>query len=105
MIFSFAMIQLIQDRGHVCTITINDKEMYRLSLYEDKEIHVRGPIGETRIMVENGSVWITDAPCPQKICQKMGKINRTGEMIVCIPNKVIIQVESGDDQAIDGITM
>ncbi len=104
-IFSFTIIQLIKYRGNVCIISVNEDEIYRLSLNEDKEIVVQGPIGETRIKIENGSIWIMDAPCPQKICQKMGKINRTGEIIVCVPNKVIIQIESDDEQTIDGFTM
>ncbi|MBN2028803.1 NusG domain II-containing protein [bacterium] len=102
---SFTITRWIQDRGYICTISVNGEEVYRLSLNKDKDIGVQGPIGETRIKIENGSIWITDAPCREKICQKMGKINHTGEVIVCIPNKVIIQVESGDEQTIDGITM
>ena len=104
-ILSFAIIQFIKEGGHTCTIRVGEKEVYRLSLNDNREISIQGPIGETYIQIENGFVWITEAPCRQKTCQRMGKISQNGEIIVCIPNKVIIQVVSGYKRNIDGITL
>ncbi len=99
------VFKFVQDSGHLCTISVDNKKIYQLSLSENKEISVLGPIGETKVKVENGSIRITEAPCEQKICQKMGKISHSGEIIVCIPNKIIIHVKSGYEQNLDGITM
>lgn len=104
-ILFLTVFKFLQDRGHLCTVSVGGKEIYRLSLSENKEISVQGPIGETKMKVANGSICITEAPCKQKICKKMGKISHSGEIIVCIPNKIIIHVKSGYEQNLDGITM
>jgi len=44
------------------------------------------------VIVEEGGVYVEDADCPDKICEKMGKISRSGETIICLPNKVFIKV-------------
>lgn len=41
---------------------------------------------------EDGQVWVTEATCPDKICIHQGKISQEGETIVCLPNRMIIQI-------------
>ncbi|HBE87040.1 MAG TPA: hypothetical protein DDW53_19330, partial [Lachnoclostridium sp.] len=36
---------------------------------------------------------ITEASCPDKVCVRTGKIHRSGELIVCLPNRVVITIE------------
>jgi hypothetical protein len=36
---------------------------------------------------------------------RMGKIHRAGEIIVCIPNRILIRIEGEDNRDLDGITM
>ena len=41
---------------------------------------------------------VTDADCPDQVCIRMGKISKTGENIVCLPHKLVVQLE-GDSAA------
>lgn len=104
-LLSFFVFQVLPEQGRFATVSVDGKEIYRLSLSESREIVVHGPLGESVIHVENGSVWIVNAPCPQKICMRMGKIHRAGEIIVCIPNRILIRIEGEDNRDLDGITM
>jgi hypothetical protein len=70
---------------------------------ENRVIDVEGPLGVTRVIIEDGEVWVEESPCREKICIKMGKIKRAGEQIVCVPNRVIVEIE-GEREAVDGIT-
>ncbi|WP_298840560.1 NusG domain II-containing protein [Clostridium sp.] len=56
------------------------------------------------IAVKHNSIRIIDANCPNKLCVKSGWITKPGEMIVCLPYKVIINIEAKADQDIDGGT-
>ncbi len=42
-----------------------------------------------------------ESSCPDKTCIKQGRIDRPGEIIVCLPNKVTVEItgeiESGPD--------
>ena len=50
------------------------------------------PLDGLKVVVEAGSLWVEEADCPDKICEKTGKISRAGQTIVCLPNKVIVRI-------------
>jgi hypothetical protein len=62
---------------------------------EDRVLSVEGPMGVTRIVIEDGKAWVEDSPCRDKICVRMGKISRPGDEAVCLPNRVIVQMRGG----------
>ena len=72
-------------------------------LDEDRIINVEGPLGVTRVIIEDGEVWFEDSPCREKICIKMGKKKRVGDQIICVPNRVIVEI-TGEKETVDGIT-
>jgi len=72
-------------------------------LNEVKSIDVPGPLGITRVEILNGEAWVSVSPCREKICIKMGKISRVGEQIVCLPNRVVVEIRGGKSD-IDGVS-
>jgi hypothetical protein len=57
--------------------------------------------GYNTVHIENGEIWIHDATCPDKICLSQGKISRDGEIIVCLPNQFMIQIEDNAEEEND----
>jgi len=104
-VLSFFVYRVLQTQGRIVSISVDGREAYQLSLGVNREVIVQGPLGETCIRIENGNVYVSRAPCPQKICMKMGKISRSGEVIICIPNKILVRVENGEKPKLDGITL
>ena len=49
------------------------------------------------IHIEDGKVWIHDATCPDKICLNQGKISNDGELIVCLPNRLMVQIKDNQE--------
>ena len=64
-------------------------------LNENRVIKVSGPLGTTTIIVKNGTAWIENSPCREKICMKMGRIKRPGQQAICVPNRVMIEIIGG----------
>ena len=62
-------------------------------LNTDRSISLKGLQSEVKINIENGYVFVSESGCPQKICKRMGKKDRINELIVCIPNHLIIRIE------------
>lgn len=56
------------------------------------------------ILVNNNSISIKDADCPHKECVKSGVISKPGEMIVCLPFKLIININGQKNNGIDAGT-
>lgn len=50
--------------------------------------------GLNKIKISNGMVKIYEADCPDQICVHNMPIDEVGEMIVCLPNQVIVEVVS-----------
>lgn len=56
-------------------------------------------------IVANGEgVYVEDVVCPDKLCQKTGTIDKTGQSIVCLPNKVVVFIEGKDNPQVDNVS-
>ena len=59
---------------------------------------VEGPAGMTNtILVEPGRIRVSEADCPDQICVHQGFISDGTTPIVCLPNKLIIQIIGGGE--------
>ena len=86
--------------GETVQITV-DGELYgEYSLHEDKTIK----INETNVLrIKDGSAKMAEADCPDQICVHQRNISKNGETIICLPNKVVVTVCSGESSHLDGI--
>ncbi len=44
------------------------------------------------IEVKEGRIRVLKSDCPQKICVQTGWISKPGQTIICVPNKVLIEI-------------
>lgn len=85
-----------QIQGDFVLVRVDGEVYGSYPLNEDAEIL----IGQTnRIVIQAGTVQMEAADCPDQLCVKQGIVSREGQMIVCLPNRVTIQIcENGRDQ-------
>ena len=76
--------------GECIKITDTSGGTVYLSLNEDRVYTL--PDGKNTVVIEDGKAYMRDADCPDSLCIRMGKINSVGERIICLPNKVIVEV-------------
>lgn len=88
-----------QKPGTAVTITADGKEQV-LSLSEDGTMEIKGYKGGTCVLkIQDGKVCILEADCPDHSCVKQGWIQRSGETIACLPNRVLVVINgSGSSQ-------
>jgi hypothetical protein len=70
-------------------------------LDSEESLKVRGPLGDTEVVISGGAVRIVESPCPEKICIRTGAISRPGQTIACLPNQVIVVIR-GESRAHPG---
>ncbi len=75
-------------KGVRAEIFEDGKLLYTVPLSQDREIEVSGCI----VAVSDGKVRMVSADCPDKVCEKTGAISRSGEIIVCAPNRISIKI-------------
>ncbi len=100
-LFLFGIILLIfQEKSSLLLyliVEVNNKEVLRVnlkSLKSKREFPVEGSLGKSHFEYnpEKG-IRMISSPCPDKICIKQGWINKKGESIVCLPNRVVLRLE------------
>ena len=70
----------------------------RLALKNDTEFDVSGYQGGTNhIVIQDNAVYMSDADCPDKLCVHTGTIHKTGETIVCLPHRVVVEITGTTD--------
>ena len=83
------------ERGSYAEVSVNGTVIARYSLAIPYTTSLAGVGGENTLVVENGSVRITHADCPDKLCTRMPSASHVGETIVCLPHKIVVQL-TGD---------
>lgn len=93
----------IKKDGSMVVVKINGDIQYKGSIHQSKELVVNGyQGGSNRIVIQDGYVYMADADCPDKLCEHMGKISKTGENIVCMPHRVVVEIV-GDGSELDSV--
>jgi hypothetical protein len=87
-------------------VRVSGRSVLELPLEQNTTRTVTGPCGDTVVVIEDGKARVTESACPNHVCIDMGSISHPGELIVCVPNKVIVTIRgSGNqDQSFDGVT-
>lgn len=79
--------------GAYVDIMIDGKSVKTLSLDQDASYEVKQQVGVNTVVVQGGSVTVQNADCPDKICEKHRAVNRTGETIICLPHKLVVEIK------------
>lgn len=66
-----------------------------------KEFIIETDEGSNKVIVENESIAIVEADCSDHICEKFGFRSRPGDMIVCLPHRILIQIKGPSDSQTD----
>lgn len=70
---------------------------------EGQTIRVKGPLGYSIVEIGKDRVRMLESPCPGEVsycCYKLGWISHPGQIVVCIPNRVVIRI-TGEKNHID----
>lgn len=80
-------------------ITLNGLKQMELDLEQVDEPYsftVDGPGGfSNTIQVEHGRIRVESAGCPDQVCVNQGWISDGTVPIVCLPNKLVIEIKGG----------
>lgn len=64
--------------------------------WQNREVRVAGPLGETILQIRDGRVRVVSSPCTQKICVRAGWLEEAGEAAACVPNRVSVALLGAD---------
>lgn len=80
------------EKGGYARITANGEVKAELPLSEDTIYQVETEEGFNIIQIQDGYVTMQEADCRDQICVEHKKIHLTGETIVCLPHKLVVEI-------------
>ena len=93
------LMNLNKTQGDFAVVKIDGVEKYRYPLIENVTVDiVTGKEGENIniLVIKDGEAFMTEADCPDGICVAHRPIKNTGESIVCLPHKIVVEIQSKD---------
>lgn len=85
-----------EKKGETVVIEVNGEVYGRYDLKSEKSVNVleiNTKYGYNKIEIENDGVSVTETDCSDRLEVKQGKIKNVGEMLVCLPNRLVIKIE------------
>lgn len=95
--------QFEQTGGYV-RIEVNNQLYDNYLLNKNQTIHLHENDIDIVIEITNGQVNVTSANCRDQVCVKHPSISKDNEQIICLPNKVVIEIISSDENKIDSLS-
>jgi len=95
----------IESLSKIAVIRYKDQTIRRINIDtvdKSMEFTVNG-IYNNKILVEKGRIRVIESDCPDQVCVRTGWLTKTGELAVCVPNRLMIKIE-GENLEIDGVT-
>lgn len=88
-------------QGAWAVVTADGTEIARYPLDEERTVRLGDDTDYNILQIAGGAAAVAEANCGDHTCVRTGEISREGERIVCLPHKLIIQIEGGDGPAFD----
>ena len=88
-VLSVILLFSFSKQGSYVVIKQDNKIIYNKSININQTVDTTSNV----IVIKDGEVYVSDATCKNQICVNSGKISKKGESIVCLPNKVIVEIK------------
>lgn len=90
--------------GEMVVVTVNGEVYGTYPLDEEQQIEIiiDGVVSNV-LSISDGKADMLEADCPDKLCVHQKAIAKRKETIVCLPNKVVVQVQGGEESEFDSV--
>lgn len=86
--------------GAAALVYVDSVQTMRIPLSENGEYALTGAVVAE---VSDGALRILDSDCPDQFCVRSGFIRRSGQTLVCLPNRVLVRIVSAGEQEVDAV--
>ncbi|MBA9088342.1 hypothetical protein FHR92_004840 [Fontibacillus solani] len=94
------------EEARVAKITVDGKLFKTVSLTkEEQTVEINTEFGSNTLKIHDYGIEMHDADCKDKVCFTFGFVDRNGGTIICLPHRLMVEVEgpSGEGDDVDVI--
>lgn len=91
----FAFIKNPSNSGSVAVVELNGKEIGRYPLSNEISLPIESHDGDILLVlqIKDKEVFVSSSVCKDHSCERMGRISKKGESIICLPSRIIIKIQ------------
>jgi len=97
------VVRITRSEGAYVLVTVDGEVFGEYPLDTDAEIRIGDDVHYNILVIKDGTAAITEASCPDKLCVKQGKASYDGQSIICLPNKVVVEIVGGEQSSFDAV--
>ena len=79
-------------------VTVDGEEYGRYPLDTDADFTVETPWGYNDVTIHDGQADVREADCPNQICVNTVPARDIGDMIVCLPHRLVVEIVPEDSR-------
>ncbi len=87
-----------QGAGGALVVRSKGAVISELSLLRNRTLAIDGPLGTTVVEVKNQRARIARDPSPKQYCVRQGWLQHAGEIALCLPNQVSIEIDASQNR-------
>ena len=91
-IIGLIFFKVFEKKGDSAYVYYDGSRVLTSDLGIDNDYVVKGYLGDVVIAVRDGKIKVEDETSPLHLCSLQGFIDSSNESIVCLPNKVVINI-------------
>lgn len=101
---TFALYALLPDNGGETAVVYYDSEVIAEIPLNASGEYTFPQVPDMVFTAESGTVSVTESNCGDRTCVSTGKISRQGEAIICVPNKIVVEIKgSTKESGVDAV--
>ncbi|WP_122642872.1 NusG domain II-containing protein [Luxibacter massiliensis] len=90
-----------KESGGTVKISVDGRAWGNYDLSADQTVDIKG----TNILeIRDGKASMKTAGCPDQICVHQKPISKNGESIICLPNRVVVTIDSENEASLDAVS-
>lgn len=95
-----------EDVGTGEVVIYKDGEVMEVvPLTAEKTVVIEDENGNRNVVrVEGGKAEMTEANCRDQVCVNTRPARKSGESVICLPNRVVVEIRSTTENVIDGVS-
>ena len=99
------LLTLNRRDGRQVVVRVDGQIAARLPLAQDASypVEIEGTVTNV-LTIKDGAVRMEEADCPDHLCIHRGAIRYAGDSIICLPNKVVVEISGEDALNLDAVS-
>lgn len=97
-------LNLTREAGGRAVVQVDGEVLMELPLDKDARIVLGTEEHTNTLVIADGTAQVIAAACPDQVCVRQGAVRFNGESIVCLPHRLVVTIQGGESNGVDGST-